>query len=224
MHSCELIVALCRRLGRVLPHGRRAAGAVALAVAWALHPAAAVTMPQTQTPSEQTAPTPAARDYPEDYVVGPDDVLLVTFWREPEMSGEVLVRSDGKISLPLINEIPVIGLSPDQLRARLEEAAKKFVAEPSVSVAVKAINSRRVFLTGEVSKPGAYSVSAPLTVLQLIALGGGFGEYAKRNQVMVIRQNGGVETAHRFNYDEVIRGKNIAQNLTLKPGDTVIVP
>ena len=160
----------------------------------------------------------------EDYVIGPEDVLVVTFWREEQMSGEVLVRPDGHISLPLLNDVRVVGLTPDELRQKLVDAAKVYVAEPNATVTVKAINSRKVFITGQVAKPGAYPIGAPISVMQLISISGGFNEFAKTNDVVVIRRDAGRESVHKFKYDDVLKGKNIAQNLTLKPGDTVVVP
>ena len=145
---------------------------------------AAQAVPQ-QTPNPRPASSEAASKAtatsaivaPSGYVIGPDDVLTVIVWREKEMSGEAVVRPDGKISLPLINDIQAMGLTPDQLRATVTDAAKRFVEEPTVTVVVKQINSRKVFITGQVGKPGAYPLNGSTTVLQLIAMAGGVAEY-----------------------------------------------
>ena len=161
---------------------------------------------------------------PPDYVIGPDDVLQVLFWREPENSAEVVVRPDGMISLPMLNDVQASGLTPEQLRQKVITDATKFIKEPDVSVIVKAINSRRVFITGQVAKPGAYPLGSPTTVLQLIAIAGGLGEWANQKKITIQRVEGGKQVALKFNYKEVVEGKNLKQNILLKPGDTVIVP
>ena len=116
---------------------------------------------------------------PPDYVIGPDDVLTVVFWRDKDMSGDVTVRPDGKITLPLVNEVAAAGLTPEQLRAQLTELAGKLIEEPNITVVVKAINSRKVFVMGQVGKPGPYRLVDRTTVLQMLAIAGGVLEYAK---------------------------------------------
>ena len=182
----------------------------------------------------QRASTPAGADAikatvpgvipPADYVIGADDVLTIVFWREKDLSSDVVVRPDGKISLPLINDIQAAGLTPEQLRGGVTEAAAKFVEEPTVTVVVKTINSRKVFITGQVNRPGPYPLSSPMTVLQLIATAGGIQEYAKSEDIVIMRTENGVPTMHRFNYKDVMRRKNLKQNIELKPNDTIIVP
>ncbi len=161
---------------------------------------------------------------PADYVIGPDDVLSVVFWRDKDMSTDVTVRPDGKISLPLLNDVVAAGLTPEQLRVQLTEVAGKFIEEPTVSVVVKAINSRRVFVTGQVNRPGPYPLSAQTTVLQLLATAGGVMEYADAKNIRVMRTEGGKEVSFKFNYKDVMQGKNLKQNIVLKPGDTIVVP
>ena len=178
--------------------------------------------PKTAGPS--APPVPAGVPLPEGYVIGPEDVLNIVFWRDKDMSSEVTVRPDGRITLPLLNEIQVSGKTPDQLRDALMTAAAKYVEDPNVSVVVKTINSRKVFITGQVGKPGAYSLSAPTTVMQLIALAGGLHEYADAKNIIVIRTENGKPTAYPFNYKDVLKRKNLKQNIELKPGDTVVVP
>lgn len=169
-------------------------------------------------------PPPAGVKPPPDYTIGPDDVLIVLFWKDKEMSGEVTVRPDGKISLPLINEIEAAGLKPEELRVKLEEAASKFIEEPTPTIVVKQINSRKVFITGSVLKPGPYPLTAPTTVLQLIAMAGGLSEFANKEKILVLRVVNGRQVSYRFNYKEVSEQKNLHQNQELKIGDTVLVP
>ena len=161
---------------------------------------------------------------PADYLIGPEDVLSIVFWREKEMSTDVVVRPDGKISLPLLKDVQAAGYTPDQLTAALVKAASKYIGQPNATVVVKAINSRKVFVIGQVAKPGAFPLTGDMTVLQLIALAGDVLEYAKSKSVVVVRTAEGGEQRFKFNYKEVLRGKNAGQNILLKPGDTVIVP
>jgi len=167
---------------------------------------------------------PAGVEPPPDYVIGPDDVLTVVFWRDKDLSSDVTVRPDGKISLPLLNDVQAAGLTPDQLRVRLTETAAKFVEQPTITIVVRDIKSRRVFVTGNVGKPGAYALSAPTTVLQLLAISGGLLEYAKSKDIRIMRTQDGKTVSYKFNYKEVLQGKNLQQNILLKPNDTVIVP
>ena len=161
---------------------------------------------------------------PPGYVIGADDVLVVTFWRDRDLSGEVTVRPDGKISLPLVNDIDAVGLTPEQLRDKVTEAARQFVEDPNVTVVVRTINSRRVFVTGQVARPGPYPLTSTMTVLQAIAVSGGLSDFAKQKSISVVRTEGRVTTRFRFNYKDVLNGKNLRQNIELKPGDTIIVP
>ena len=161
---------------------------------------------------------------PPGYVIGPDDVLQVLYWREKDMSAEVMVRPDGMISLPLLNDVKAAGLTPEQLRDAVNEAAKKFFEDPNVTIVIKTINSRKVFITGSVAKPGPYPLSAPTTVLQLISMAGGLTEFAKQKDIAVMRTENGKPVRFPFNYKDVAKGKNLKQNIELKPGDTVIVP
>ena len=167
---------------------------------------------------------PAGVTTPPDYVIGPDDVLAVVFWRDKDMSTDVSVRPDGKISLPLLNDVQASGLTPEQLRVRLTEAASKLFEDPTVAIVVKQINSRKVFITGQVGKPGPYPLAGPTTVLQLIAIAGGLQEFADSKNIVIMRREGGKQVALKFNYKDVLKRKNLAQNIELKPGDTIIVP
>ena len=167
---------------------------------------------------------PAGVPLPSDYVIGPEDVLAVVFWRDKDMSTDVVVRPDGRITLPLINEVQASGMTPEELRSTLMAAAAKYVEDPNVSVVVKAINSRKVFITGQVAKPGAYPLTAPITVMQLIAIAGGLHEFADAKNIIIMRSDNGKPTAYPFNYKDVLKRKNLKQNIELKPGDTVVVP
>ena len=186
-----------------------------------------------QQPTATPAPTPPAAaatvapggvPLPDDYVIGPEDVLSIVFWRDKDMSTDVSVRPDGKISLPLLNDVQAAGLTPIQLRDRLVDVSKQFFEDPSVSVVVKNMNSRKVFITGQVSKPGPYALVSPTTVLQLISIAGGLQEYADSKKILIIRNENGRPMSYPFNYKDVVSGKNLRQNILLKPGDTVIVP
>jgi polysaccharide export outer membrane protein len=171
-----------------------------------------------------TVAVPAGIPTPADYVIGPNDVLTVVFWRDKDISGDVVVRPDGRISVPLINDVQASGLTPEQLRQQITSAAAKFVEDPTVSVVVKAINSRKVFITGQVGKPGEYPLSGPTTVLQLLAVAGGVHEFADSKNITIVRAENGRTVAYPFNYKEVLKRKNLKQNIELKPGDTVVVP
>src|SRR5262245_45772179 len=181
--------------------------------------------PAVKTPSAPAAAAaPAGITPPADYIIGPDDQLTIMFWREKDMSAEVIVRPDGKITLPLLNEVQASGLTPDQLRLKVTEEAKRYVEEPNATVVVRQINSRKVFITGQVGKGGAFPLSSTMTVLQLISMAGGLNEYAKSSKISIMRTENGKQLRFPFNYKDVIEGKNLKQNIDLKPGDTVIVP
>jgi polysaccharide biosynthesis/export protein len=175
----------------------------------------------------QPAPVvPPAAEVATDptYVIGPDDVLAILFWRDKDTSAEVKVRPDGQITLPLLNDIHAAGLTPDQLRAEIQKAAEQYFEEPNVSVVVQQVNSRKVYITGNVGQPGPYPLTSRTTVLQLIATAGGLANFAKRDRIVVMRTEKGQTQSYKFNYKDVSQGKNLAQNIELRPGDTVIVP
>ena len=175
--------------------------------------------PATSVPAE-----PVEVVAPPDYVIGPEDVLSIVVWREKDLSADVTVRPDGKVSLPLLNDVQAAGLSPEQFRQQLTTAAAKFVADPSVTVIVKAINSRKVYIMGEIARPGPYPLTGPVTVLQLIALSGGLTQFADEKGIGVMRIENGRPLRLPFNYHDVARGRKIEQNVLLRPGDTIIVP
>lgn len=162
---------------------------------------------------------------PSDYVIGAEDVLGVVFWREADISGDVVVRPDGVISLPLLGEMKAAGMKPEALREQIRVASGKFLTEPNVTIVVKQINSRKVFITGNVMMPDSYPLTGPRTVLQLISLAGGLTEYANSENISIIRQEAGGQTRSlKFNYKDVSKGKKLEQNVVLQPGDTVVVP
>jgi polysaccharide export outer membrane protein len=196
---------------------------LALSAGFAL--GAAVTPAFAQTPSKRSAAetSVAAVAVSPDYVIGPEDQLSIVFFQNHDMSADVVVRPDGKISLPLINEIKVSGLTPEQLREEVRIEAKRFVQEPNPTVVVKQINSRKVFITGAVEKPGTYSLNGPTTILQLIAAAGGLKEYADSKNIAIVRNDNGRSASLTFNYQEFLARKNFDQNVRLQPGDTVIV-
>jgi polysaccharide export outer membrane protein len=187
----------------------------------------------SQTPSQSNAQpkadsapkVPSGVVPPPGYVIGPEDVLSILFWREKDLSSDVIVRPDGMISLPLLNDVHAAGLTTDQLREKVMTEANKFVEDPNATVVVKQINSRKVFITGQVSKPGAYPLIGPMNVLQLIAMAGGLLEYADKSRISIMRTDEkGNPVARSFNYNWAIDRKNLRQNIELKPGDTVLVP
>jgi len=159
-----------------------------------------------------------------DYKIGPDDVLTISFWRDKDISADVTVRPDGKITLPLVNDVQAAGLSPDELREALIEEAKKYVDDPNPTVIVKTINSKKVFITGQIEKPGSYNITSPTTVLQLIAMAGGLKEYAHSKDIVIMRVESGRPVGYTFNFKEVAERRNMKSNIELKPGDTVVVP
>lgn len=183
--------------------------------------AGAVTL---QTPSQAPGQAHDQAVQTSDYVIGPGDVLGVMFWREAEMSGDVTVRPDGRITLPVIGEIQAAGLQPDALKDQILAAATKYMTDPSVAVVVRTINSRKVFITGRVTTPGAHPLVAPLTVMQAIALAGGLTEYADAKNITILRSENGESVTLKFNYKDVAKGRNLNQNIQLRPGDTVVVP
>jgi polysaccharide biosynthesis/export protein len=159
-----------------------------------------------------------------EYRIGPGDVLGVMYWRDKELTADVVVRPDGRITLPVLNEMDVVGLSTEELRTRITERARKYVTEPIVSVIVRQIHSRYVFITGKVNKPGPYSLYGPMSVLQLIAMAAGLQEYADKAGIVIVRDENGKQQRLAFNFDDVVRRGVLAQNIMLKPGDTVVVP
>lgn len=200
---------------------------VAPALAQATKPApATVSSAQSVPPAATAAAAPRATDpaVPPGYLIGTDDVLSIVYWKDKDMSADAQVRPDGRIALPLINEVQAAGLTPEQLREKITEESKKYMEDASITVVVRQINSRRAFITGEVNRPGPYPLTSPTSVLQLISLAGGLREYADSKKIVIMRTVNGKPTSLKFNYKDVVSGKNLTQNIELKPGDTVVVP
>lgn len=197
-----------------------------LVVLLAVVPVPGSTQTAPQRPSSSVSPAQEAPVVQVDaeYVIGADDVLGVMFWREPELSGDVTVRPDGKITVPVVGELLAAGLGPEELKKQLQAAAAKYVNDPNVQVVVRTINSRKVFVTGRVTQPGTYTINRPLTVIQAITLAGGLTEYADSKNVTVLRTTAKGTQSFKFNYKDVSRGKSLDQNIQLVPGDTIIVP
>jgi polysaccharide biosynthesis/export protein len=174
----------------------------------------------TRTQSKQALP--AADD--ANYIIGPEDVLVVSVWKEPEVSGAANVRPDGKISMPLLNDVQAAGLTPMALKNDITEKLTKFISEPRVTVMVTATNSQRVFVLGEVGRPGTLPLSPNMTVLQAISASGGLTPFANQKKIYILRNEGGKQTKHMFNYKQAVKGENETQNIQLKAGDTLVVP
>lgn len=184
----------------------------------------------SQTPAN-TAPTPGANSAvravvlpvavdPYKYIIGAEDVLHVLVWREPDLTGDKVVRPDGKISLPLIGEVQASGITPDQLGKDITTALTKLINSPEVTVSLLAVNSKKYFIDGEVNKPGEYKLVTPTTILEALSICGGFREFAKTGKIRVLRGTSSL----KFNYKEVSHGKKMEQNVLLENGDHIIVP
>jgi polysaccharide biosynthesis/export protein len=161
---------------------------------------------------------------PAGYVIGPGDVLGIRFWQQDGLSGDVVVRPDGKISVPLLNDVQASGQTPQQLGDQIRTAATRWVQDPNVTVIVRQVNSRAVYITGQVVHAGRYPLNGATSILQLIAMAGGLAEWADSENVTLMRSEQNQFVTHRFNYKDVVARKNLAQNIELHPGDTVIVP
>ncbi len=159
-----------------------------------------------------------------DYKIGPQDILRIDVWKELEISRTAPVRPDGKISLPLLNDVQAAGLTPMQLAAVIGEGLKKYITNPQVTVSVAEINSRRIYVTGEVLKPGAFPLLPNMTVLQALSSSGGFSQFARVKNIYVLRKEEGKDVKHPFNYRDVVSGKKPEQNILLEPGDVIVVP
>jgi polysaccharide export outer membrane protein len=185
----------------------------------------------SQPPSPETGahahPMASSANKPHDdsFVIGNDDLLSINVWKEPDVSRSIPVRSDGRISLPLVGELQAAGRTPLQLEQDITNRLKNYIAQPEVTVMVQQINSEKFNILGQVTKPGSYSLIRGTTVLDAIAAAGGFRDFAKQKSIYVLRQNaGGADSRIAFNYKDVIKGIHPEQNITLEPRDTIIVP
>jgi polysaccharide export outer membrane protein len=189
------------------------------------NPAPADTAKPAQTAAADNLPKAAPGVRPDSYVIGAEDVITIYVWKEPDMSKTVPVRPDGMISLPLIGEIKAAGNTPVQLQDVLAEAMKKMISDPQVTVVVEKIGSLNFNIVGEVNHPGYFPLTRRMTVLDAIAMAGGFRDFAKSKKIYVLRTAAnGAQQRLPFNYKEVIKGKNQQQNIELQPRDTIVVP
>ena len=183
-----------------------------------------------QNNASAAAPAPAPAPAPEaksvagpEYIIGADDALHISVWKEPDLTATLPVRPDGKISMPLLNDVQAAGLTPMQLADALTVRLKKYVADPRVTVVVTQINSKRVYLVGEVLHPGPIPMLPNMTVLQALA-SAGFTQFANTNGIYVLRTENGRQQKMPVNYRQLIKGDSVDQNVMLKPGDTIVVP
>ena len=175
-------------------------------------------------PAESSTAAPIVRDARTvEYVIGPEDVLDIFVWKNQELSRLVPVRPDGKISLPLVNDIQAAGLTPSQLRDQVTAKLNEYVTQPEVTVMVREVHSVKVAVIGSVKMPGRYEIKTPATVLEMIAMAQGFSEFADRGGIVVLRQNGATTQRIPFNYRKVADGSD-QENFLVKPGDIIVVP
>jgi polysaccharide export outer membrane protein len=181
--------------------------------------------PQSALSDVSTTPVPKSTLVPAaDYVIGPDDLLSIVFWQDKDMSAEVVVRPDGNISLPLLNDIKAAGATPNELRERIVKEARRYFEDANAAVLVRQVNSRKVFITGQILKPGGYPLTGVTTVVQLIATAGGVTEFANLKNMFVVRNENGRQVSFKVNYKDILTLKDLSQNIQLKPGDTLLVP
>ncbi len=181
--------------------------------------------PTSQTSASSPADSSGTKPHDDNFVIGNDDMLTINVWKEPDISRSIPVRSDGKISLPLVGEVQAAGRTPLKLEQDIAARLKNYISEPEVTVIVQQINSQKFNILGMVAKPGSYPLTNNATVLDAIAIAGGFRDFAKRKSIYVLRQNpDGTQTRLPFNYKDVIKGQNLGQNVKLQPRDTIVVP
>ena len=207
--SCVL---LCTSLSHSLPAQAGSTGGTASA-------------PPAPAPASSPEATANGKPHDNTYVIGNDDVLAINVWKEPDISRVVPVRSDGNISLPLVGEVQAAGHTPHQLEAGIAAKLKNYISEPEVTVIVQEIRSQKFNVLGMVTRPGTYPLTNSMTVLDAIALAGGFRDFAKQKSIYVLREKpDGTQARLDFNYKDVVKGKNSAQNVRLQPRDTIVVP
>jgi polysaccharide export outer membrane protein len=178
----------------------------------------------TSSPAQPESPSKKARA-DDTYIIGGDDVLSINVWKEPDLTRSITVRSDGKISLPLIGDVQAAGRTPAQLEQDIAVNLRSYITDPQVTVIVQEIRSQKFNIFGQVNKPGSYPLTADTTIVDALALAGGFRDFAKKKSVYILRQNPqGEESRIFFNYQEFIKGKNVSQNIKIKPHDTIVVP
>ncbi len=176
--------------------------------------------PKTESaPPEGVKSLPTAVD-PNRFVLGAEDVIAVTVWREQNLTGLYVIRADGKFTMPLVGEVAATGMTPAKLSAHIAELLSKYLTNPQVFVDVRAVRSKRYYITGEVNRPGAYPLAVPTRVFEALTLAGGFREFANTKKIKIMR---GTQRL-KFNYNDIVKGKNLEQNILLENGDTIIVP
>ena len=168
-------------------------------------------------PPEESKPMPVD---PKTFQIGAEDILFIQVWREPDFTRQVIVRPDGKITMPLIADLDAAGLTPDQLTVQLTERLSKYLNNPQVGVTVIAVNSKKYYITGEVNRPGPFPLAVPTRVLEALSSAGGFREFANTKKIVILRKGQRL----KFNYKNVIKGKDEEQNILLENGDYIIVP
>jgi len=177
--------------------------------------------------TDSSAAAPAAKIPPRidvGYKIGPQDVLRIDVWKEPDITRQVSVRPDGKISLPLLDDVQAAGLTPLELRNVLREGFKEYITDPQVTVTVAEINSRRIFVTGEVSRPGTFALLPNMTVLQALSSCGGFTQFANTKKIYLLRMDGTKQLKIPVNYKDLVKGRKPEINILLQDGDTIVVP
>lgn len=172
----------------------------------------------------QNPPKAAPQDAKLDYLIGPGDVLQIFVWKEPELTKDVTVRLDGRVTVPLLGDTEAAGRTPQQLAEELAKSLGKFLESPRVTVGVNQANSTRFYVVGQVGKPGEFPLTGRTTVLQALALAGGFKDFAKTDNVIIIRQDRAGQNVIPVNYKKLEEGKDVSQNVLLRPGDTIVVP
>ena len=196
-------------------------GAIRMAVA-------ADTDASLATPTAATPATPAPGDgdaaQPEAYLIQPGDVLQVTVWKEPDLTGEILVRSDGGVSFPLVGDVTAQGRTITALRDEFAQRLKNYIPDPVVTIETKLVSGNQVYVTGRVQKPGGFPFVKPLDVMQALSLAGGGTPFAAMNDIVILRRENGEQRAIHFHYSLVSRGRDLAENIVLQSGDTVVVP
>ena len=188
----------------------------------AASPASGKTAADT-TVADKATPAPSTSPAGPTYVIGPEDVLHIAVWKEADLTATLPVRPDGKISLPLLDDVQAAGLTPKQLAESVTEKLKKYIADPHVTVVVTSINSKRIFLVGEVMHPGATSMLPNMTVLQALS-SAGLSQFANTKRIYVLRTENGKQRKLPVNYRQLVKGEQIEQNYLLQPGDTIVVP
>jgi len=197
---------------------------------WGQVPAAAQSDPGHAEPGVTASPdqplaTSGKRPHDDSFVIGNDDRLAINVWKEADLTRSIPVRSDGKISLPLVGELQAAGRTPLQLEQDIANKLRNYITEPEVTVMVEQINSEKFNILGQVTRPGSYPLTASTTVMDAIAIAGGFKDFAKQKGIYILRQNpGGGQSRIAFNYKDFIKGKNSGQNIKLEPRDSVVVP